>query len=161
MKLLTLIFLISFAWSAYAQKSIFVRVFDFKGNKIYRGQVFTVTDSSLSLVGKKAPINIPVSSIGSIKTKHSIGNNILIGSIIGAATVGIIGAASADPDEFFYPTTPAEGALGGIIIGAPLGAAIGGLTYVFKNADFFSINGDLAKWKEFQSFILRKQGNGK
>lgn len=161
MKTLIVLFLISLGCSVIAQKPIFIRVYGLKGTKIFRGNVFTVTDSSVSLVGKKAPVNIPVSVIGSIKTKHSVGNNILIGSIAGATTFAIIGAASADPNELFFPTTAGEGALEGIIIGAPIGAALGGLTYVFKNADIFLINGDPAKLKEFQSFVLRKQGKEK
>jgi hypothetical protein len=164
MKTMFFLLLVSLGCSVFAQKSIFVRIYDLKGKKIYRGDVYTVSDSSLSLIGKKAPVNIPVSVIGSIKTKHSVGNNILVGSIVGAVTVGIVGAASVDPnpDEFSIgPQTAGEGAVGGVIIGAPIGAALGGLTYVFKNADFFPVNGDPVKWKDFQSFVLRKQGKEK
>jgi hypothetical protein len=161
-KMIIFLLLVLLSYSVYAQKSIFVRIYDLRGRKIYRGDVYTVSDSSLSLIGKTAPVNIPVSMIGSIKTRHSAGNNVLIGSIIGATTGSIIGAASADPHSEGFsigPQTAGEGALGGILIGAPLGAAVGGLTAVFKNVDIFSINGDRLRWKEFHDFALRKQGN--
>src|SRR6187431_1384639 len=98
MKLFCLICLISLNSSLYAQKSIFVRVYNLTGQKIYRGNILMVTDTSLQLKGKSEPVNIPVRTIGSILTKHSHGNNILIGSIIGASSAAILGAATADPD---------------------------------------------------------------
>jgi hypothetical protein len=49
--------------------------------------VLSVTDTSLSL--KEKNVIFPVSTIGSIRTKHSAGNNILIGSVIGTTTLAI------------------------------------------------------------------------
>ena len=111
-----------------------------------------VTDSSLQLKVKSTPIDIPVQKIGSIKTKRSAGHNILIGSIAGASSMAIFGAATADPDEFLGYTA-GEGAAAGILIGAPPGAVIGGITALFKNSRTYLIDGDIMKWKAFQKSI--------
>ena len=118
MKLFYLILLISFSYKLSAQKSTFVRVYNLTGHKIYKGDVLMVTDSSLQLKVKSTPINIPVRDIGSIKTKRSAGNNILIGAITGASSMAIVGVVSADPDEFLGYTA-GEGAAVGLLLGAP------------------------------------------
>jgi len=154
MRTFLFLLLISFSSGIVAQKQIFVRVYDSAGKKIYKGKVFTVTDSSLLLIGKTAPVNIPVSSIGSISTKHSAGNNFLIASVAGAVIGATIGVVSADPTDEILGFTAGEGAAAGALVGAVVGAAIGGTTAIFKNSKTFLINGDQEKWKVFQSFIL-------
>jgi hypothetical protein len=153
MKIFTFIFLISLSCNVCAQKSIFVRIYNLTGERINKGQVLAVTDSSLQLEGKEAPINIPVRQIGFIKTKRSAGNNLFKGSIIGASTMAILGAATSDPDAIILGNTAGEGAASGVIIGLPVGAAIGGLTILFKNSKTYLINGDLMKWRVFQSVV--------
>jgi hypothetical protein len=152
MKLFYLILLISLNYKLSAQKSTFVRVYNLTGQKIYKGDVLMVTDSSLQLKGKSTPMNIPVRDIGSIKTKRSAGHNILIGSIAGASSMAIFGAATADPDEFLGYTA-GEGIAAGILIGAPPGVIIGGISALFKNPDTYLIDGDILKWKVFQKSI--------
>ena len=156
MKTLIMIFLISFACNAYAQKSMYVRVYDLSGNKIYKGEIFSITDSLLLLNGKKEPIEIPVSKIGFIKTKRSAGNNVLVGSVIGLSAGALVGAISADPDAEIVPISTGAGAAGGAVLGASLGAVVGGITGLLKKTKTFLINGDYAKWPAFKSFILEK-----
>ncbi|HYK44212.1 MAG TPA: hypothetical protein VEV83_03530 [Parafilimonas sp.] len=150
MKILAFLFTILIAHNLEAQKSIFIRVYDLKGHTIARGHVLSATDTSVQLI--REPTNILVRDIGSIRTKHSVGHNLLIGSAIGSSTMAIIGVASANPDEFLGYTA-GEGALGGFIVGVPIGAAIGALTIAFKNSKHYVINGDLQKWKAFKSTI--------
>ena len=156
MKTLITLLLISFSCTILAQKQLFVRVYDLSGKKIYKGDVYATSDSDLSLVGNKTPVNIPVSTIGTIKTKHSALNNVVIGSVTGAATIGIIGAASADPSAEILGYSAGEGAAAGALIGAGAGAAIGGLTALLKNSKKFLINGNLSNWKAFRSFLSEK-----
>ena len=154
MKLLIFLFMLSLVNITYAQKQgMFVRVYDLKGKKIYKGNVYSTTDSSLLLVVKSQFLTVPVSNIGHIKTKHSFGNNLLIGSAIGATTFAILGAATAEPEDEFLGYSAGEGAAAGALIGTAAGAAIGGLTVLFKNSKTFSINGDMNQWKKFKSFI--------
>ena len=145
------------SYTISAQKSLFVRVYNTAGKKIYNGHVYIVTDSSLLLIGKRAPDTIFVSHIGSVKTKHSAGNNLLIGSVIGAMSGAILGAASADPNNLIYPSTAGEEAASGALIGVPVGVAIGGLTILFKHSRTFIINGDPLKWQEFEAFYTTKK----
>ena len=160
MKLLIFIFVVSLATVVHAQKAMFVRVYNLTGKKIYKGHVYTTTDSSLLLEVNNQFITVPVSNIGQIKTKHSAGNNMLISSVIGVTTFAIIGAASADPDAEIVGYTAGEGAAQGALLGAGVGAAIGGITILFKNSKTFSVNGDMNRWKKFQSFI-QSSGVGK
>ena len=156
MKILTVVLLISFGFNVFAQKTMYVRVYYFEGKKINKGHVVMVTDTSLHLKRDTATVNIPVKSIGKIKTKRSEGNNVLVGSLNGVVTAAIIGAASADPDAMILAFTAAEGAAIGAIFGLPAGAAIGGLTILSKNSESYLINGDLTNWKEFQSGAAQK-----
>lgn len=160
MKILIFAIAIIFSINSYAQGkteigNLFVRVYNLQGQKISKGKVLAVTDNSLQIKGKKGPMNIDVSSIGLIKTKRSAGNNLLIGSVIGASAMAILGAATAEPDSFLGYTA-GEGAAGGAIIGLPLGAAVGGITVIFKNSKSYSIDGDLLKWKLFQEMIAER-----
>src|SRR4051812_24827472 len=133
MKILTLVFLVLLSHNIYSQKSIFVRVYDLTGKKVNKGHLLTITDTSLQVKGKSF-VDIPVRSIGSIKTKHLVGNNLLVGSTIGVFSMAIIGAASAEPDAEILGYTAGEGAAAGALIGLPIGAAIGGLTILFQNS---------------------------
>jgi len=54
----------------YKHRNQILRVYDLAGKKINKGHVTMVTDTSLQLEGKSAPVSIPVRSIGFIKTKR-------------------------------------------------------------------------------------------
>jgi hypothetical protein len=152
--------LILFCGSLVAQKTPFLRIYDSHGKKIYKGKVYIITDSSLSLIGKKEALNVPIKDIGYIKTKHTDGNNVLIGSIVGGLSGAILGAASATPSDNpsneIIVFTPAEGAATGALLGMVAGAAIGGITIAFKNSETFHIDGDVIKWKQFVSVYEKK-----
>jgi len=68
--------------------------------------------------------------------------------------MAILGTASADP-EAFLGWTAGEGVVLGVILGAPAGAAIGGITALFKNSSTYIIDGDLVKWKAFSEIVLK------
>ena len=139
---LILPFLIFLSYNADAQKSSFVRLYNLTGEKINKGHVISVTDTSLQLKDASTSVDIPVRSIGFIKTKRSAGNNVLIGAVIGATAGAILGAVTLPSDEFF-DFTQGEGAAIGGVIGLGVGAVIGGLTVLAKNPNTFLINGDI------------------
>ena len=143
------------AQNAYENTNVFVRVYDLQGNKIGKGKILSISESSLQLNRKRESVEIPVSSIGSIKTKRSAGNNVLIGAVTGATTMAILGAATADPDAWICCNTAAEGATAGALVGGTVGAAIGGITILFKNSKSYEINGDKAKLKAFKEMIIK------
>ena len=144
MKTLIIIFLITINFCVYAQKSIFVRVYNSSSEKISSGHVLIITDSSLQLSDEKSNI-IPLSSIDYIKTKRSGGTNKIIGSILGA-TAGVILAGESNEIIDIKPYL-----LG--LIGAGIGAEIGRLTNSLKKSKTYLIDGDLAKWKAFQLMV--------
>ena len=137
--------------------NIFVRVFDLQGKKINKGKIFSISETSLQLIKKGENIKINFSSIGSIKTKRSAGNNLLIGAGVGATTLGIIMARPAEDGWSGDGYSASEGALGGVVLGGISGTAIGGITILFKNSKSYLINGDLSKWKAFQDMITKKR----
>ena len=137
------------AQNVYENTNVFVRVYDLQGKKISKGKILSISETSLQLNRKGESVKIPVISIGSIKTKHSAGNNVLVGAAIGATSMAILGAATADPDAWFGYTA-AEGATGGALFGGATGAAIGGITVLFKNSKSYEINGDKEKLKAFK-----------
>ena len=137
--------------------NVFVRVYDLQGKKISKGNILSISDTLLQLKGKREPMKIAARSIGLIKTKHSGGNNVLIGAVSGATFLAILGAAAYNPGSWVLGSAAAGAAIG-VFLGAPTGAAIGGITTLFKNSKSYKINGDELKWKEFkESIIVLKQ----
>jgi hypothetical protein len=153
---ITLILSISvYAQNEFENTNVFVRVYDLQGKKISKGKILSISETSLQLNRKVASVKIPVSSIGSIKTKRSAGHNVLVGTAIGATSMAIVGAASADTDAVFLGGTKVDGAVGGAILGGTAGAVIGGITILFKNSKSYEINGDKGKWKAFKEMIIK------
>ena len=161
---------IAFFTNAYAQKpavetGMFVRVYNLKGQKIGKGKLYTVSDTLLTLKRNSKAINLNPNNIGYIKTKKSTGHNVLVGSIIGGATVAIIGAATSHEEtktanlgwlgsyEYTSGTSPGTGAAIGGGLGLMGGALTGLGVSAFKNSKKFIINGDESHWKTFMQLI--------
>ena len=127
----------------YAQKTKnkaapFVRVYDLNCKKISNGRIASVTDTSLITGPREKPVNIGVSKIGFIKTKRSVGNNVLWGAAIGAGFGAISGFATGGEDEWWGK---GEGAgVLGLYFGA-IGAGTGAITVIFKKSNTYPIGG--------------------
>lgn len=143
-----------FAQTGSEISNVFIRVYDQDGRKIAKGKIQSISASSIQFISKNDLHEIPLNRIGSIRTKHSAGNNIGIGAVVGAATMGSIGASTADPDDFLGYSA-GEGAAGGALLGGIGGAAIGGITILFKRSRTYSINGDEEKLKAFKKALSR------
>jgi hypothetical protein len=156
--LLTSLWLLSFCVIANAQKKTFMRVYHLSGAKIEKGFLKTTTDSSIVINKRSGTTEIPVSKIGHIKTRRSLGHDILIGSVIGGSGLGILLAASADYEPSCWICwTVGEGLVGGLIIGAIGGGAVGTLTGVFKRSVVFTINGDENMWGKQRAVLTTMQ----
>lgn len=152
-KLLLMAFLVTVSICGQTENeknSLFVRVFSLDGTKINKGKVFSVNDSILQLKKSNEIVKIALRDIGFIKTKRSAFHNVLVGSVIGASTGALLGAATADPDAMIMGYSAGEGAAIGFISGGSVGAAIGGITILLKNSRIYEINGEYQKWKVFQ-----------
>lgn len=152
MRLFISVTLLLLAFTVGAQKSEFVRVYDLSGNKIHKGKIIAVTETSLQLDGGKEPITIPVTSIGRIRTKRSPGSNVVWGAALGGVAGSIMGLATADEDELFGYSA-GQGFSGGFLLGLLPGAAAGGITALFKKPVTYEISGDLNKWKSFHTRV--------
>ena len=151
-----LIFSLNMTAQNETEKSgMFIRVYNMDGKKINSGKFLFTNDSVLGIKRGNKLDQIQITSIGSIKTKRSAGHNVLVGSAIGGGFVAILGAASSDPDSFLG-WSAGEGIAAGFILGAPVGAAIGGITTFFKSPNTYIIEGDIVKMKLFADSIKTK-----
>lgn len=149
------------ATSLYAQdagtvKQAFVRIYNLEGKKITKGRVAGVSDTKITLLRNKVTEEIDIREIGFIRTRHSLGHNVLIGSVAGSALFSTIFAAEADPDLPLFGYSASEGVLAGLILGAPIGAGIGALTTLFKEQKRYEIDGEKNQWLRIKDGLLRK-----
>ena len=131
------------------KKKTFLRVFNLDGKKITKGYFTYANDSILMLKKVDDSYTIRLEDIGHIKTKRSKGNNVLTGAVAGASVFAVLGAASADPDAWILAYSAGEGAAMGGVVGGVGGAAIGGVTALFKKHQTFIINGEIEHWNTF------------
>ena len=144
-----------YAQEGTIKNTLFVRIYNLEGDKMNKGKVLTVNDTIIQLLKNKETVNIDMRTIGLIKTKRSVGNNVLIGSLIGLTIGAIVGVASADPDAWIFGYSASEGGTGGGLVGAVLGSGLGAATIPLKNSKDYIINGDASRWKVFQEKIQR------
>lgn len=158
------------AQNRFENAKVFVRVYNLQGKKIGKGKIITISPTSIQINSKLSPqlngnrelVEIPVDSIGTIKTKHSEGNNILVGAAIGAVTGAIIGAVTTSPesaDDLFFPISKEEAAVAGVVLGGIAGGGFGAISILFKNSEFYEINGDMIKWVAFTEIMTNKLPN--
>ncbi len=144
------------AQNEFENTNVFVRVYDLQGKKIGKGKILSISETSLQLNGKG---EIPVSSIGSIKTKRSAGHNILVLAAVGGAAGGLVVAPFAGMAA--YAATGVVYRVAGtaaVAIGAAaaIGEAIGSTTRS-KKSKSYEINGDEEKWKTFKEMIVKSR----
>ena len=144
--ILTTLFLAIVCLTIQAQKNPFIRIYNLNGKKIMKGNLFNLTDSSLTLLSEGKNYEIPYQNIGTIKEGRSIGNSIGASSLVGGVLLGFVGAtAFKDPITPFI-STPTETALMGSITGAAGGALLGTGIYFLKNRKTFIINANKEFW---------------
>lgn len=165
MKTPILLLLFFLSYNVYAQKPLFVRVYDIAGKKIGKGQILAITDSSilLQLFAKKDTIE--VRNIGSVRTKRAPGHNIGMGMLIGGVSGAIVGAiagqsedqsSTSSTEQWQYHVSvvsPAEASVLGLALGLFAGAAVGTISCAAKQSKTVLINGDYTKWKTFQALV--------
>ncbi|WP_445958070.1 hypothetical protein [Yeosuana sp.] len=153
--LIVLIFSINMSAQNELKNKVYFRVYNLDGMKINKGHIVFLSDSIINLQSNNKNYEINVRDIGFIKTKRSAGNNVLIGSASGAVLGAVLGASSADPNDWILPYTSGEGAVIFGVLGGLGGGAIGGITTLFKNSKTYIINGDPLKWKGFSEMMSK------
>lgn len=158
MKTIFIVCLLAVSCCVHAQKRTFIRVYNAFGQKITKGIIIGVTDSALEVKKNGRHEIVSYKRISFIRTKRSIGRNVLAGSVIGGgvlAGVAIIGNLN---DEGFASGTssPEEAGALGFAVGAPISGGIGFLVSFFKKSDTYFIDGDITKWGVFKNIISTK-----
>lgn len=137
--------------AAKSQSPLFVRVYDMNGNKLSKGRITNITDSSIQLA--YSDHYILVKNIGAIRTKHSFGHNVLVSTIVTTGVFVTAMAIGSSDKGGFLTWTLMDGIAIGFIGGVIYGPAIGAFSALFKNVITFPINGSEKNWKEFQHYV--------
>ncbi|GGK31159.1 hypothetical protein GCM10007962_26990 [Yeosuana aromativorans] len=156
--LLTLLISISISAQENKTQNLFVRVFDMAGKKIGKGHIYSINDSLIILSKSKKLKELHLKDIGKIKTKHSGGNNILIGATTGVLVGAILGSVNPPTDSSGGTFTWAGGSSGdelasGVTVGVLSGTIIGSVSALFKNSKTFIIEGNKEKWHVFAESV--------
>ncbi|MDP1763475.1 MAG: hypothetical protein Q8L07_06250 [Sediminibacterium sp.] len=151
MKALVFFLLTFLTVNVYSQKKEFIRVYNLEGKKIIYGRDYKITDSTIEFKDKNKIIHY--AQIGFIKTKHSFGHNIGVGSLLGVASLSLFSLMPSIQSDLFDKGTMVV--LVSTLIGAPSGAFIGTISNIFKNTKRVNINGDIEKWEKFRTSFLR------
>ena len=126
-----------------AQKKIFIRVYNSSNVKIGKGNLLPGTDSTIELMHGHQHISIPVKEIVVIKTRHSAGHAILVGTAAGMS-IGILLYTAATVIK------NSESSFNLALIGTPMpvaGIVSGGIVAVARHKVTLRIDGDVEKWK--------------
>ncbi len=153
MKTLVFSILIFLTINVHSQKKEFIRVYILEGKKIMRGRDYQITDSTIEF--KKKNKIIHYAQIGFIKTKHSFGHNIGVGSLLGLASLGLFTLTLPyDKNRNLFDKGTTVG-LVSTLIGAPSGALIGTISNVFKKPKKIEIDRDFEKWEKFKTLFQK------
>lgn len=151
--------------SVLAQKKTFLRFYDAFGHKFEKGYLVGSTDSSIVVYRDSITLEIPISKIYTIKTRRSVGHNILISSFIEAIPLTIYAVSTGEPhinDNTFGgslhdATTfmPGEAAVLGILGGIAGGTITAAL--LSEKSKTLIIDGNIENWNQMDSNIIRKR----
>ena len=138
----------------FAQKRLFLRVFDQRGSKTHKGFLSGITDSSMTLLVHQKSVVIPVKEIDRIRMRWAFGHSVLIGAVSVGVLGAIVGAASADPgDASFIVYDAGEGAVAGFLGGAAVGTLIGSIIAGTRNRPILVVQGNEANWKKVETAL--------
>ena len=146
-----LLVLISFYFYnvAFAQENIFVRLYNSSNQKIAKGKLRQSTDSIIVILQKRHLQSIPVSEVATLKTKHSQGHDILMGTTIGAGAgiiAILIGAATYNSSDGSGTINPITLIAGGVLLPI-VGTGAGTVSALIKKSETYNIDGNTEKWK--------------
>ncbi len=134
----------------YYDGKFFLRLYDREGKKFEKGHLRLASDTLLVLYRRGEQISVPLSEIGFIRTKRSMGHNILVGTSL-VTTFMIIGFVSTAPGGGFIGWDAGTGVLFGIVAGIFYGPPISALSLIFKKVSMYIINGDIEQWEKFKA----------
>lgn len=152
MKKIIFLFLFFLFTSADAQKANFFRVYNLKGKKINKGEIFQLSDTSVTLTRRNMFVETPISQIDVIKSKRTTGHRLL------KTTLHVVGAA-----VFLVATAYAlahDGSRNGYINNGTNKQQTGsgkGKTLRYKTPrpqKKYKVHGDIEKWQDQKKLLI-------
>jgi len=151
--------MVCFVININAQHKIFLRIYN-NGHRFAKGFYVGAKDSSILLTLGKDTFEINYRQIGFIKTRRTIGHDILVTTAIAAPAGAIIGLITykkpepADPLTNFFNDVTDIGAGGsafaGFLLGAVAGTLIGSINGAVKHKEKFIVNGIYENWNNIK-----------
>ena len=89
-KILSFLLLFFLFASADAQKANFFRVYNLKGKKINKGEIFQLSDTSIILTRRNMFVETPISQIDVIKSKRTTGHRVLKTTLVVVVAVVVL-----------------------------------------------------------------------
>lgn len=126
---------------------LFVRIYDSTGKKINKGGLKSVSDHGIQLEVKDTIVSIPLAAIGEIRTKHTFGGKILLGSIVGTS-LGL-GIMPGDPETERSSVLSGEERIAAVVGGAVIGGLTGVGIGLLQKRGVYTIQGEASKLQEF------------
>lgn len=137
----------------HSQKK-FIRIFDETGRKTYKGYLSDVSDSSVTIRRSEKITEIPITKITTIKLNRSLGHTVLMGTLVGATSFAILGAATADPNAWIFAYTAAEGAFAGAVFGGLAGSGFGSIIGSLANKPIYHVNTNHEDWMKIKPSLM-------
>ena len=113
-------------------KTTFLRVYNSDSEKIAKGRLVEFTENTIKLKRGKKVLEINYKDISTIKTKKSVGNNVLYGTAAGGTFFALLGSKGDDSGYIQY--SKGTGAGIGFLVGGSLGASAGALSALLKKS---------------------------
>lgn len=129
----------------------FIRIFNTNGQKIQKGIVQQVTDSTITVKRIDDFYTVHFSEIGWIKTKRSFGHRLSVITGASASSLALIGLVTTkDSNDGLIKLSPEEMALILGSVGTAYGSLASIIAHLFTKKEKILINGKLDAWNIFK-----------
>lgn len=140
--------------ATHGQKRTFLRIFDGENHKTHKGHLWMTTENSIRIITEaKDTVEVPLSLIGTIKLRRSLGHTVLISALVAGGSLAAMGVATADPDAWIFGYTAGEGFMLGLTSGAILGSGVGAIVGGTRNRPVLQIQSDPEKWRKAREIL--------
>ena len=136
-------------------------IYNLEGEKINKGKVKLISETSIELYLKGKTISVPLKKIEKIKTKRSGGNNVAKGALILGGSLALLGLLTGDDSPGWFSFSATEKGTIGLIGGGIIGAGIGKIKTIFKKSKLYIIGRNEMKLENFKKKLMTLLKNKK